>query len=306
MVCPDRRVRLRCRLTNLAKAALSIPQNPDVAIVGAGIGGSALAIVLAEAGLSVVLLEKSLQHKDVVRGEWLAPWGVREASNLGLTDLYMAHGGHRIARHIGYDELISREQAEADTLRLQELVEDEPLCIGHPTACNLLNDRAVALGVHFVRGIKQLKVVPGQPPLVQFCTADAPSGSGQQHQLQPRWVVGADGRNGVVAKQIGCTLQHDEEHHLFSGMLVEGAHDWPQDLQVIATEGDANVLAFPQGEGRVRVYLGWPSSDRTRLLGPAGPQNFLQAWQLDCVPAAQAIVNAQPVSPCIAYPNYDA
>ena len=47
----------------------------------------------------------------------------------------------------------------------------------------------------------------------------------------------------IVAKQIGCTLSHDEEHHLFSGMLVEDAHDWPEDDQVIACEGDVNVLA---------------------------------------------------------------
>ena len=54
----------------------------DVAIVGAGIGGSALAVTLAKGGLSVLLLEKSLEHKDVVRGEWLAPWGVEEANQL--------------------------------------------------------------------------------------------------------------------------------------------------------------------------------------------------------------------------------
>jgi choline dehydrogenase-like flavoprotein len=57
-----------------------IALNPDVVIIGAGITGSALADVLAEAGLTIVQLEKALEHKDVVRGEWLAPWGVLEAT----------------------------------------------------------------------------------------------------------------------------------------------------------------------------------------------------------------------------------
>jgi len=42
-----------------------------------------MAIVLARAGLDVLLLEKTLQHKDVTRGEWLAPWGVLEANQVG-------------------------------------------------------------------------------------------------------------------------------------------------------------------------------------------------------------------------------
>lgn len=45
---------------------------------------------------------------------------------------------------------------------------------------------------------------------------------------------------------------------------------------------------------------------RTRLSGSRGAANFLQSWRLDCVPHAEAIVQSTPVSPCIAYPNYDA
>lgn len=271
----------------------------EVVIVGAGIGGSALAVVLAEAGLPVLLLEKTRRHKDVVRGEWMAPWGVLEANELGLTSLYQQHGAHRPQRHVTYNEFMSRQQAEAHSLPLDSLPET-PLCLGHPDTCNLLNERARALGVPLLRGIQQLRISAGAPPQISFLHED------QVYDLQPRLVVGADGRNGVVAGQIGCTTSHDPEHHLFSGMLVADAPDWPEDLQVIATEGDVNVLAFPQGHGKVRVYLGWPSDDRTRLLGPRGAQNFLQAWQLECVPHAQAIVEATPVSPCIAYPNYDA
>jgi flavin-dependent dehydrogenase len=43
----------------------------DVVIAGAGIGGSALATMLARGGLSVLVLEKETEYRDRVRGEWL-------------------------------------------------------------------------------------------------------------------------------------------------------------------------------------------------------------------------------------------
>ena len=95
-----------------------INQNRDVVIVGVGIGGSALADVPANGGLSVVILEKTLQHKDVVRAEWLAPWGVLEATELGLTETYVAAGANRSLRNIFYDDLMTREEAANDTVSL--------------------------------------------------------------------------------------------------------------------------------------------------------------------------------------------
>ena len=272
----------------------------DVAIVGAGIGGSALAISLARGGLSVLLLEKSLEHKDVVRGEWMAPWGVEEANALNLTDLYMSAGAHRIDRHVAYNEFQTPAEAEAETLFIGQAAPETPLCLGHPKTCNLLNQEAVAEGGEFVRGIGGLKIFPGSPPSLRY------QKGGDSFEVTARWIVGADGRNGVVANQIGCTLEHDPEHHLFSGMLVEDAHDWPEDLQVIAHEDDVNILAFPQGDGVVRIYLGWPSEDRGRLVGPEGPKRFLESWRVNCVPHAESIANAKPISPCIGYPNFDA
>ncbi len=274
--------------------------DPDVVIVGAGIGGGALGTVLARAGLDVLILEKTLVHKDVVRGEWIAPWGVAETVELGLYDQYVASGAHRPMRHVDYNDLESRDSAEAKQLQLAELAAHLPLCLGHPAMCNLLNTAATEAGAQLLRGIAGLEVTPGRPPQVTYVH------DGKEVVRRPRWIVGADGRNGVVAKQIGCALSQDPEHHLFSGMLVEDASDWPEDLQVIGFEGDVNYLAFPQGNGVVRIYLGWPSEQRTRIAGPDGPKRFLEAWNVDSVPYAGAIAGAKPVSRCIAYPNSDA
>ncbi|MFT6432394.1 MAG: 2-polyprenyl-6-methoxyphenol hydroxylase-like FAD-dependent oxidoreductase [Candidatus Azotimanducaceae bacterium] len=274
--------------------------NPDVVIVGAGIGGGALGTVLAREGLSVVILEKSLEHKDVVRGEWIAPWGVAETVELGLYDLYEKSGAHRPQRHIDYNELDSREASESKALELTGLMPHLPLCLGHPAMCNLLNTAGVKAGVTLLRGVSQMKVTPGTPPTISYVHEGKPT------ELRPSLVVGADGRTGIVAKQIGANITQDPEHHLFSGMLVENADDWPEDLQVIGFEDDVNFLAFPQGHGKVRIYIGWPSEQRARIAGPDGPKRFLEAWDVDCVPHASAITGATPISRCIAYPNSDA
>ena len=90
----------------------------DVIVVGGGIGGSAIAAILAARGLDVLLLEQTDRFEDRVRGEWVAPWGVVETKRLGLYDLLMGAGGHHLTRHVTYDESRTPEEAEARTLPL--------------------------------------------------------------------------------------------------------------------------------------------------------------------------------------------
>ena len=85
----------------------------DLIVVGGGIGGCALAAVMAQAGAKILLLEASEVYEDRVRGEWIAPWGVTEVKRLGLYDLLVQAGGHHIETHISYDENRSPEAARA-------------------------------------------------------------------------------------------------------------------------------------------------------------------------------------------------
>jgi choline dehydrogenase-like flavoprotein len=77
---------------------MSSIETPDVVVIGGGIAGCVFSTVMARAGHSVLMLEITEQHRDVVRGEWLAPWGVIEAQRLGLYDLYRSRGAHHLKR----------------------------------------------------------------------------------------------------------------------------------------------------------------------------------------------------------------
>lgn len=272
----------------------------DLVVVGGGIGGSTLAAAMARQGLAVLLLEKTLRHIDKVRGEWMAPWGVQEAKDLGVYDAFMAGGGHHLSTAITYDELIDAELAQAQPIPLNLLPDiPGPMCLGHPTMCDILNQEAERAGVTFLRGVQKIKVTAGRNPQVSF------EHGGNPCHITTRLIVGADGRASTVRKQIGVELEYDPVRHFFGGMLVEGADSLPQDVQWIGTEKDVHYLCFPQGNGKARLYLGFSPDTPSRFSGEAGPGKFLEAFNLQSAPLAQHLDGATPAGPVHAYPNSD-
>ena len=274
----------------------------DLIIVGGGIGGSALATVMARAGKSVLLLEQSDVYEDKVRGEWIAPWGVTEVKRLGLYDLLMGAGGHHITRHITYDETVSTAEAESATLPLSIFAEGVPgpLCLRHPLHCQTLFDAATAAGATTLRGVRVVTAVGGPEPHVAYEVG------GEAYLARGRLLVGADGRTSQVREAAGIVLHQDKPHHWFAGLLVEDAGDWDADLQAIGTEGDFGFLAFPQGDGKVRVYGGYALDQAQRFKGPDGPRRFLDAFAMTCSPANRHLVSGRPAGPLFSYFNADA
>jgi 2-polyprenyl-6-methoxyphenol hydroxylase-like FAD-dependent oxidoreductase len=175
-----------------------------------------------------------------------------------------------------------------------------PLCIGHPHHCQTLYDEAGRLGAQMLRGVDVLEVKGGAHPSVTYADAD-----GARHEASARLLVGADGRNSMVREAVGITLHADKPHHMFGGMLVEGADGWDVDLQAIGTEGDFAFLAFPQGDGKVRVYGSYSLDERSRFAGPDGARRFLDSFVANCSPANRHLVAGRPAGPLRSYANND-
>jgi 2-polyprenyl-6-methoxyphenol hydroxylase-like FAD-dependent oxidoreductase len=280
---------------------MSVRESFDVVVVGGGIAGGALGGALAAAGQRVLVLERSVAFEDVVRGEWIAQWGVAEAQALGLYELMRAAGGHHLAKHYAFDEDRPPTQAYAAPLPLEAFKPGiaGPLCIGHPHLCQTLLDHAARQGAVVKRGVADARVTPGASPSVAY------SHAGAEHEARAQLVVGADGRASSVRRQLGISLREAPEHHLFAGLVVDGASEWPEDWQATATEGDVYFLAFPQGRGRVRLYAAYARQQAGRFAGPEGAQRFLDACSLRCVPESAAFRAATPAGPCRTYPNQD-
>lgn len=273
----------------------------DLIVVGGGIGGSALAATMARAGSRVLLLEKSAVYEDHVRGEWISPWGVVETQRLGLYDLLLNAGGHHVKQHVTYDETLDPAVAEAAPLPLDAFMPGVPgpLCLGHPKHCQTLFDEAGRAGAETLRGVDVVKIVPGGLPAVEFRVG------GKDIRATARLIVGADGRSSGVRAVCEITLHQNKPHHMFGGMLVENAEGWDAGKQAIGTEGDFAFLAFPQGDGRIRVYGSYALNDRRRFAGPEGPRAFLNAFRMRCSPQNECIARGRPAGPLLSYFNND-
>lgn len=289
--------------TKKSRAQQPVTRNEeiDVVIVGAGVAGAALATRLAGDGLGVLILERTAVHVDRIRGEWLAPWGVREAAELGVLDVLVAAGGHFVSRTVRYGEGRTIEQARAQAVELTALVPDAPgvMMLGHPRICDALDQAAQAAGATLLRAVGAVSVEPGQRPTICF------EHQGERQTIRPCLVVGADGRGSTVARQIGARVQSDPIHHLIAGLLIEGVHAWPEDEQTMGVHGGAFLLVFPQRQGRMRLYQCYPREEHARFAGLLAAKNFLAAFRVPSLPHADHVAGGRIAGPCQGYLNAD-
>jgi 2-polyprenyl-6-methoxyphenol hydroxylase-like FAD-dependent oxidoreductase len=276
-------------------------EQPEIVVVGAGVGGGAMAFALAQAGFDVAVLERSERHVDRVRGEWLAPWGVAEASALGLRESLEAAGGCYLARNVGYDETMDPGSAEANAYDCRQFHPDGtgPMSIGHPAICDTFDKAAEAAGAVLMRGVQNVEVIPGSRPEIRFLH------EGVDHQWHPALILAADGRTSAIRRQLGMTMLNDEPHHFIGGMLVDDVPDWPRDQQSIGTEGNLHYLVFPQTGSRVRLYACYGLNGHQHFTGPGREQNLLAAFRLKCLPLGDAIAQGTPIGPFHSVSNED-
>jgi 2-polyprenyl-6-methoxyphenol hydroxylase-like FAD-dependent oxidoreductase len=226
------------------------------------------------------------------------PWGVAEAHRLGLHAHYLEHGANVLDTHASYCETLDSESAPRFDLAGLMGVEQLPLCMPHALMCETLATAATAAGATLLRGVKRTQVTPGPRPRVQF------EHGGRTHVLSPRLVVGADGRNGFTARQVGVAMHEDTPRHLLAGLRVRGADGWPPALHCMSTEGELHAQVFPQGDGYVRLYAAIPLERRAWLLGDQGAERLLASFRLRSVPESAALAAAIPAGPCRVYPNH--
>ena len=256
----------------------------DVITVGGGLGGSALAKVLAEHGARVLVVERESQFKDRVRGEWIAPWGAAEAAKLGIYDLLLEHGAFE-KRFFQFCGFPIRDLKQTT---LQQL---GSLNLYHPAMQEAVIDAARLAGATIWRGATTREIKPGDPPSVSV------NKDGSIQRLTARIVVGADGRSPLCRAGAGLKSIRGSGGMLLAGVLFEGVAV-AEDTSVMLVNPTIGQIAyfFPQCGKRVRAYCALPLAAGRRLQGSSDIGDFVR----ECVrsgAAAAAYADAKPIGP---------
>ena len=259
----------------------------DVITVGGGLGGAAVAKVLAEKGLRVLVAEREKSFTDRTRGEWLAPWGVAEARVLGLYDLLI----EKCAHPQPYFKFAGLTR-DLRTTTPQKL---PALSFYHPSMQRVVLDAAEAAGAEVLRGVRVNQVSVGKVPSVTL------EEQGVARDLTARVVVCADGRSSSGRGWGEFSVKRGRQRLLGAGVLLDNVAV-AEDTSVSMMNpilGRAAYL-FPQGDGRVRAYLMYGEKDVGRLQGEAAAARFAEACVQTGI-ADEVYADARPVGPLASF-----
>jgi 2-polyprenyl-6-methoxyphenol hydroxylase-like FAD-dependent oxidoreductase len=128
---------------------------------------------------------------------------------------------------------------------------------------------------------------------------------GRAQNVQARFLIGADGRQSIVRKQLGLDLHEYAARTVAAGLLVRQATDNPAQPSVAGTFGDAFYLAFPRADGVARLYVMLSIAERQRFAGQDGAQRLLQSFSRYGSPYSAQLAAAQPIGPCATYAMND-
>ena len=241
----------------------------DLAIVGGGIAGPALAAALADDGYRIILIERSAEPLDTARGDHLQPVTCESLECWGVLDMMLERGAER--------RLGARWQTPDGESVLDVRVDDLP--IPHPYFLYLNHEKiSEVLLARAAQNSNFTLLRPGTARVIQDSDGSGRRRVSVDHadgpiSISAGCIAIADGRNSHGRKALGIeTRQHDYENPLLTMFAPRTFDDPRNDVHVFLTSmGVVSVVPRTGGEWKIgfplaRAALGeWKNASPTEL-----------------------------------------
>ncbi len=263
----------------------------DVAVVGAGPGGSATAHYLAQRGLKVLLLDKANFPRDKTCGDGLTPRAVGVLQDMGLTD-ELRRIGHVIKR---FEVFAPNRQSTRDVITVHDGLPDYSLVVPRLLLDDRVRQRAVKSGAEFVADAQVIHVQHSNGHVE--LTIDR---NGKRQTEYARIAVIATGANTRLLLSLGILTQQPNvmvaSRAYFEG--VQGLSDiWTLRFDDVPMPGYGWI--FPTGVETANIGVGYFKEGRNA----SAAQPFAQF--LKSSPMRDMLVRARQVGPVKGYPLRD-
>jgi len=171
------------------------PEHVDVVVVGGRIAGPAVAITLARAGRSVLVLERRTLPSDTLSTHVLVPSAVAEAARLGALERLLALDPPLC-------DMVHARCGDADVIEPWTAVDGlgYALCIPRPEQDLAFAETARTAGAEVRESCDVTEVLwdDGRAAGVRYVS------DGTEQEVRAQLVVGADGRRSTVAAEVGA------------------------------------------------------------------------------------------------------
>jgi 2-polyprenyl-6-methoxyphenol hydroxylase-like FAD-dependent oxidoreductase len=240
----------------------------DVVVVGGRVAGASTAMLLARAGLRVLCLDRSRLGSDTVSTHALMRAGVLQLHRWGLLDRIVAAGTppvRRVVFHYG---------DEAFPVSLRPTPGVPALYAPRRTLLDaVLADAAADAGAEVRHGVRVTRLLSGPGGRVTgVVTADR---DGRERAASAALVIGADGRNSMVAAATGAPAQYTGRSA--TEVLYGYWAGLPQDGYGWLYRPGVSAGAIPTNDGLTCVFVGSRPDVVTPLLRAKGPERAMRA-----------------------------